>query len=81
VCEGELPFDAILSEGVKKVSSGDGDALRREALQRKGSWPQQAGIGSGRTRTATQHWKTFVHNHAQSMFEKAVRRKPLGEWF
>jgi len=34
VCEGELLFEAILPEGVKKVSSGDGDRLRREALKR-----------------------------------------------
>jgi len=38
VCEGELRFDAILSDGVKKVSSGEGDTLRREALQGNGSW-------------------------------------------
>ena len=38
MCEGELRFDAILSDGVKKVSSGEGDTLRGEALQRNGSW-------------------------------------------
>ena len=34
MCEGELRFDAILSDGVKKVSSGQGDTLRRDALKR-----------------------------------------------
>jgi hypothetical protein len=34
VCEGELPFDAILPDEVKKVSSGNGDTLRRDALKR-----------------------------------------------
>src|SRR4029077_13787471 len=38
VREGELPFDTILSDGVKEVSSGEGDTLRPEALQRNGSW-------------------------------------------
>ena len=38
VWEGELPFDTILSDGVKEVSSGEGDTLRREALQRNDSW-------------------------------------------
>src|SRR5258707_13661176 len=37
VCECELPFDAILSDGVKKVSSGQGDTLRRDALKRADS--------------------------------------------
>jgi hypothetical protein len=30
-------------------------------------WPQQPGIGSGRRRSASQHWKTFVRNHAQGI--------------
>jgi len=30
-------------------------------------WPQQPGIRTGRRRTASQHWKTFVRNHAQEI--------------
>jgi len=30
-------------------------------------WPQQPGMGSGRRRTASQPWKTFVRNHAQGI--------------
>jgi hypothetical protein len=30
-------------------------------------WPQQPGIGSGRRRTTSQPWKTFVRNHAQGI--------------
>jgi hypothetical protein len=30
-------------------------------------WPQQPGMGSGRRRSASQHWKTFVRNHAQEI--------------
>jgi len=30
-------------------------------------WPQQPGIRSGRRRSASQHWKTFVRNHAQGI--------------
>jgi putative transposase len=29
-------------------------------------WPKQLG-GTGRTRTSSQHWRTFVKNHAQGM--------------
>ena len=37
MCAGELPFDATLSDGVKKVWSGEGDTLRRDALKRADS--------------------------------------------
>ena len=30
-------------------------------------WPQQPEIGSGRRRSASQRWKTFVRNHAQGI--------------
>jgi len=30
-------------------------------------WPQQPGMGSGRRRTESQPWKTFVRNHAQGI--------------
>jgi len=40
LCEGELPFDAILSDRVKKVSSGEGDTLARGAAAQRqlGLW-------------------------------------------
>jgi hypothetical protein len=37
VCEGELPLDAILLDEVKKVSRGNGDTLRRDAVKRADS--------------------------------------------
>ena len=30
-------------------------------------WPGRPGIGTGRRRTSSQHWKTFVKNHAQGI--------------
>jgi putative transposase len=30
-------------------------------------WPERPGIGSGRRRTSSQHWQTFVKNHAQGI--------------
>src|ERR1700745_3791564 len=30
-------------------------------------WPPQPGIGRGRRRSASQHWKTFVRNYAQGI--------------
>ena len=36
--KGEVALEAILLWGMKKVSSGDGDTLRRSALNRASSW-------------------------------------------
>jgi len=75
VCEGELLFEAILPEGVKKVSSGDGDRLRREALKRAGSW------GCGRVISCSrdqERWRTELELCCRESFDDHHRSAALG---
>jgi hypothetical protein len=80
VWAGELPFEVILPDRVKKVWSGEGDILRRDALKRADRW------GCGRVISCSrdqERWRTklelcrcesFNDRHRPAAFGTAPQR-------
>ena len=76
MCEGELPFEAMLPDGVKKVSSGDGDTLRRDARKRadRAVCRQVISCSCGQER----RWRTELELCGCESFDDGHRSAALG---
>ena len=73
--KGEVALEAILLWGMKKVSSGDGDTLRRSALNRASSW------GCGRMMSCSgdqERWRTKLELSSGKSFDDRHRSATLG---
>jgi hypothetical protein len=73
--KGEVALEAILLWGMKKVSSGDGDTLRRSALNRARSW------GCGRVMSCSgdqEQWRTELELSSSKSFDDRHRSATLG---
>jgi hypothetical protein len=73
--KGEVALEAILLWGMKKVSSGDGDTLRRSALNRASGW------GCGRVMSCSgdqERWRTKLELCRGESFDDDHRSAAVG---